>query len=75
MPRLNETDRLKLVYVILTFVRQFGVHRNTVDALWRGYQQFGTTRDLPWSGCPCVMSNRQDMYMYMGVVQTATLTA
>ena len=55
------------------------MHRNTVDALWRRYQQFRTTRDRPRSGRPRVTSNRQDTYI--GVVhlryrlRTATLTA
>ena len=42
--------------------RQFDVQGNTVDALWRWYQQFGTTRDWPWLACPPIMSNRQDIY-------------
>ena len=59
--------------------RQFGVHRNTVDALWRRYQQFGTTGDRPRSGCPHVKSNRQDTYIRVvhlrDRLRTATLTA
>ena len=52
MPRLNETDICRDVGTIEAGVRhtdvvtQFGVHRNTVDALWIRYQQFGATRDF-----------------------------
>ena len=69
MPSLNETDRWRAVGMIEAGVRHtdvarpFGVHRNTVDALWRRYQQFGTTRDRCRSGHPRVMSNRQDTYI------------
>ena len=69
MPRLNETDRGRAVGMIEAGVRhsdvarQFGVHRNTVDALWRRYQQFGATRDRPRSGRPRVTSIRQDTYI------------
>ena len=59
--------------------RHFGVHRNTADALWRRYQQFGTTRDRPRSGRPRVTSNRQDTYIRVvhlrDRLRTATLTA
>ena len=59
--------------------KQFGVHRNAVDALWRRYQKFGTTRDRPRSGRPRVTSNRQDTYIRMvhlrDRLRTATLTA
>ena len=85
MPRLNETDRWRAVGMIEAGVhhtdvaRQFGVHRNTVDALWRRYQQFGTTRDRPRSERPRVTSNRQDMYIRVvhlrDRLRTATLTA
>ena len=82
MPRLNETDRWRAVGMIEAGVRhtdvarQFGVHWNTVDALWR---QFGTTRDLPRSERPHVTSNRQDTYIQLvhlpDRLRTATLTA
>ena len=56
-----------------------GVHRNTVDALWRRYQQFGTTRDRPRSGRPRVQSKGQDTYIWVvhlrDRLRTATLTA
>ena len=81
MSRLNETDRWRTVGMIEACVRhtevarQFGVHRNTVDALWRRYQQFGTTRDRPWSR---VTSNRQNTYIRVvhlrDRLRTATLT-
>ena len=69
MPRLNETDRCRAVGMVEAGVRhtdvatQFGVHRNTVDPLWRRYQQFGTTRDWPRSGRPRVTSIRQDTFI------------
>ena len=85
MPRLNETDRWRTIGMIEAGVchtdvaRQFGVHRNTVDPLWRQYQQFGTTRDQPRSGHPHVTSNRQDTYIRVvhlhDRLRTATLTA
>ena len=66
---LNETDRWRAVGMIevgvrdIDITRQFGVHRNTVDTLWRGYQQFGTNGDRSRSGRPRVTSNRQDTYI------------
>ena len=85
MPRLNETDRWRAVGMIEAGVRhndvarQFGVHRNTVDALWRRYLQFRITRDRPRSGRPRVTSNRQDTYIRVvrlrDRLRTATLTA
>ena len=85
MPRLNETDRWHAVGMTEAGVRhtdvarQFGVHRNTVDALWSQYQQFGTTRDWPRSGRPRVTSNHQDTYIRVvqlhDRLRTATLTA
>ena len=52
MPKLDETDRCRAVGMAEAGVRHtgvarqcFGVHRNTVDALWRRYQQFEATRD------------------------------
>ena len=59
--------------------RIVGVHRNTVDALWRRYQQFGTTRDWPRSGRPRVTSIRQDTFIRVvhlrERLRTASLTA
>ena len=85
MPGLNETGRWRAVGMTEAGVhhtdvaRQFGVHRNTEDALWRRYQQFGTTRDRPRSGRPRVRSNRQDMYIRVvhlrDRLRAATLTA
>ena len=85
MPRLHETHRWRAVGMIEAGVRQFdvarqfGVHRKTVDALLRRYQQFGTTRDRPWSGRPRVTSTRQDTFIRMFQLRerlrTATLTA
>ena len=85
MPRLNEIDRCRAVGMLEAGVRhtdvvtQFGVHRNTVDTLWRRYQQFGATRDRPRSGRPRVTSYRQDMYIPVvhlrERLRTASLTA
>ena len=65
MPRLNETDRWRAIGMTEAGVRHndVGVHRNTVDALWRQYQQFGTTRDRPRSGHPRVTFNCQNTYI------------
>ena len=41
----------------------FGVHRNTISSLWRSLQTTGSESDRPWSGRPCVMSQRQDQYI------------
>ena len=59
--------------------RQFGVHINTVHALWRRYQQTGTVRDRQRSGRPRVTSRRQDNYIRTSHLrnrfQSASLTA
>ena len=59
--------------------RRFGVHRNTISALRRRYQQSGNTRDRCRSGRPCVMSLRQDTYIRVthlrNQLQTAALMA
>ena len=43
--------------------RRFGVHRNTIQNLWRRYQQQGNTRDRPRSGRPRVTSQAQDNHI------------
>ena len=51
MPRLNENDRLSAIGIIQAgmlhraVAKQFGVHINTIQALWRRFLQFGTVRD------------------------------
>ena len=85
MPRLNETDRCRAIGMIEAGVRhtdvvtKFGVHRNTVDALWRWNQQFGATRYRPRSGRPPVTSIRHDTYIRVvhlrERLRTASLTA
>ncbi len=51
MPRLNENDRLRAIGMIQAgmlhraVATQFGVHINTIQALWRRFQQFGNVRD------------------------------
>ena len=55
------------------------MHRNTVSALWRRYQQSGNTRDRRRSGRLRVTSLRQDTYIRVthlrNRLQTAALTA
>ena len=85
MPRLNEAQRNQAVDMIRAGVsqnevnRRFGVHRNTISALWRRYQQSGNTRDRRRSGRPRVTSLRQDTYIRVthlrNRLQTAALTA
>ena len=85
MPRLNESQRNQAVGMIRAGVsqnevsRRFGVHRNTISALWRRYQQSGNTRDRRRSGRPRVTSLRQDTYIRVmhlrNRLQTAALTA
>ena len=85
MPRLNEAQHNQAVGMIRAGVsqnevsRRFGVHRNTISALWRRYQQSGNTRDRRRSGRPRVTSLRQDTYIRVthlrNRLQTAALTA
>ena len=85
MPRLNEAQRNQAVGMIRAGVsqnevsRRFGVHRNTISAFWRRYQQSGNTRDRRRSGRPRVTSLRQDTYIRVthlrNWLQTAALTA
>ena len=35
---------------------QFGVHINTIQALWRRFQQFGIIRDQQHAGRRCMTS-------------------
>ena len=85
MPRLKETDRWRAVGMIAAGVRhtdiarQFGVHRNTLDAMWKRYQQFGPPETGLGQGHPRVTSNRQDTYIRVVYLRDrlriATLTA
>lgn len=85
MPRLSEDERNQAIGMIQAGVaqnvvaRRFGVHRNTIHALWRRFQQSGNTRDGPRSGRPRVTSLRQDNYIRVvhlrNRFQTAALTA
>ena len=64
MTRLNKNDRLHAIGMIQTgmlhraVAMQFGVHINTIQALWRRFQQFGIVRDWRHAGCPH-MTSRQ----------------
>ena len=66
MPCLSEKERLRAIGMLETgmpqnvVARRFGVHRNTIQSLWRHYQQNGNIRDRPCSGRPRVTSRRQD---------------
>ena len=85
MPRLNEAQRHQAVGMIRAGVsqnevsRRFGMHRNTISALWRRYQQSANTRDRRRSGRPRVTSLRQDTYIRVthlrNRLQTVALTA
>lgn len=85
MPRISENDRLRAVGMLQAGIAQnavaqrFGVHRNTISALWRRFQQRGNVRDLPRPGRPRVTSIRQDNYIRLTHLrnrfQPATLTA
>ena len=59
--------------------RRFGEHRNTIQNLWRRYQQQGNTRDRPRSGRPRVTSQAQDNHIrvthLLNRFRSATLTA
>ena len=69
MARLSEDERLRAIGMLQTgmsqkeVARHFGVHRNSVSALWRRFQQHGNTRDLPRSGRPRETSIRQDNHI------------
>ncbi len=85
MPRLNENDRLRAIGMIQAgmlhraVATQFGVHINTIQALWRRFQQFGNVRDRPRAGRPRVTSRQQDNHIRLvhlrNRFQTASLTA
>ena len=85
MPRLSEFERHRAVGMLETgmghneVARRFGVHRNTIQNLWRRYQQQGNTRDRPRSGRPRVTSQAQDNHIrvthLLNRFRAATLTA
>ena len=80
MPRLNEAQRHQAAGMIRAGVsqnevsRRFGVHRNTISALWRRYQQSGNTRDRRRSGRPRVTSLRQDTYIRVTLLRNRLQT-
>lgn len=85
MPQLNE-NQCNCAVVMLqagmaqnTVARHFGVHRNTIQSLWRHFQRSGNTQDRPRSGRPCVTSRQQDNHIRLvhlrNHFQTASLTA
>ena len=84
MPRLNENDSLHAIGMIQdgmlhhAVTTQFCIHKNTIQALWRRFQQFGTVRDRRRAGCPRLMSRQQDNHIRLvhlrNCFQTASLT-
>jgi len=85
MPRLNENDRLRAIGMIQAgmlhraVATQFGVHINTIQALWRRFQQFCNVRDRQRAGHPRITSRQQDNHIRLvhlrNRFQTASLTA
>ncbi|XP_062599508.1 uncharacterized protein LOC134261040 [Saccostrea cucullata] len=85
MPRLSENQRNIAVGMLQAGMAQnivaghFGVHRNTIQSLWRRFHQSGNTRDRPRSERPRVTSRRQDNHIRLvhlrNRFQTASLTA
>ena len=68
-PRLAKNERLRAIGMLETgmpqnvVARRLGVHRNTMQSLWRRYRQIGSIRDRPRSGRPFVTSRRQDNHI------------
>ena len=68
MPHISENERPPAIGMLETGMPQnvvarcFGVHRNTIQSLWRRYQQTDNIRELSHSGRPRATSRRQDNY-------------
>jgi transposase len=85
MPWLSENQRNRAFRMVQagmaqnTVARHFGVHRNTIQSLWRRFQQSGNTRDCPRSMRHHVTSLRQDNHCRLvhlrNRFQSARLTA
>ena len=66
MPWLSENQRNRAFRMVQarmaqnTVARHFGVHQNTIQSLWRRFQQSGNTRNWPRSMHHHVTSLRQD---------------
>lgn len=85
MPRLTENERLRAMGMCEAGMSQnlvamhFGVHRNTIQALWRRYREVGTVADRRRSGRPRVTSRQQDNHIRLvhlrNRFQSASLTA
>lgn len=85
MPRLNENQRNRAVGMLQarmaqnTVPRHFLVHRDTIQSIWRRFQQSGNTQDRPSSGRPRVTSRQQDNHIRLVHLrhrfQTASWTA
>ena len=69
IPRLSENDRLSAIGMIQAgmlhraIATQFCVHINTIQALWRRFQQFGIVRDRRRAGRPRMTSRQQDNHI------------
>ena len=80
MPRLNENQRNRAVGMLQagmaqnTVARHFGVHRNTIQSLWRRFQQSGNTQDRPRSGRPRRTSSQQDNHIRLVHLRNRFLT-
>lgn len=85
MPRLSEDERNRALGMLqagmskVDVARHFGCHRNTIQALWRRFQQLGNVRDRPRPGRPRVTSRRQDNHIRLvhlrNRFQSSSLTA
>ena len=70
IPRQNENDRLHAIGMIqadmlhCAVAKQFGVHINTIQALWRRFLPFGIVRDRRRAGRQRVTSRQQDNHIY-----------
>ena len=66
MPWLSENQRNRAFRMVQarmaqnTVAKHFGVHQNTIQSLWRRFQQSGNTRNWPRSMHHHVTSLRQD---------------
>ena len=71
MARLRQNQRQAAVQMLLggqnqsAVARHFGVHKTTVSRLYSCLMLTGTTNDRPRSGCPRVMTPRQDHFTCM----------
>ena len=66
MVHLSQLDRGRAIALILQgrsqcdVAQQFGVHESTISHLVQRLRATGRLTDRPWSGRPCVTTQRQD---------------